>query len=77
VPGSVGLLAPARTPRPIIDQVAQATRTALAERAYQQMLIAGGFEPTQDSSPEKFQQMLADDIALWTPIVKALGLKLD
>jgi hypothetical protein len=27
--------------------------------------------------PEKFRQMLADDIALWTPIVKALGLKID
>jgi tripartite-type tricarboxylate transporter receptor subunit TctC len=75
--GSVGLLAPAGTPRPIIDQIAQATRTALAEREYQQMLMESGVAPTPDSNPEKFRQMLADDIALWTPIIKALALKID
>jgi tripartite-type tricarboxylate transporter receptor subunit TctC len=77
VPASLGLLAPAGTPKPIIEQIAQATRTALAERAYQQALIESGFEPTIDSSPEKFRRSLADDVALWAPVVKALGLKID
>jgi tripartite-type tricarboxylate transporter receptor subunit TctC len=77
VRGAVGLLAPAGTPRPTIDQIAQATRAALADRAYQQALIEGGFEPTPNSSPEEFQRMLADDIAFWTPLVKSLGLKID
>jgi len=36
----------------------------------------GGFEPTLDSHPEKFRQ-LAADVALWAPVVKSLGLKLD
>ena len=76
-PMSNGLLAPAGTPKPIIEQVAQATRRTLAERAYQQMLIEGGFEPTPDSNPEKFRGALAADVALWTPFVKALGLKHD
>jgi tripartite-type tricarboxylate transporter receptor subunit TctC len=74
---SIGVLAPTGTPKPIIEQLAQATRTVLAEPTYQKMLIEGGFEPTPDSNPEKFRQMLADDVALWTPIVKALGLKID
>jgi len=74
---SGGLLAPAGTPRPIIGQIAQATHTALAERAYQHMLIEAGIEPTPDSSPEKFRRMLADDVALWTPVVTALALKID
>ena len=74
---SGGLLAPAGTPRPIIDQIAQATHTALAEPAYRQMLIEAGIEPTPDSSPEKFRRMLADDVALWTPVVTALALKID
>lgn len=73
---SVGLLAPAATPKTIIEQIAQATRAALAERAYQQMLTASGFEPDVDSSPDKFQRILESDIARWTPIVQALGLKL-
>jgi tripartite-type tricarboxylate transporter receptor subunit TctC len=77
VTGSIGLLAPAGTPIGIIEQVAQASRTAVAEPAYQQILIDAGIEPTLDSSPDKFRRSLAADIALWTPVVKALGLKID
>ena len=66
-----------RNPAGIIEQIAQATRTAVAEPAYQQMLIDAGIEPTLDSNPEKFRRSLAADVALWTPVVKALGLKID
>jgi tripartite-type tricarboxylate transporter receptor subunit TctC len=77
VRGSIGLLAPAGTRQGIIEQIAQATRTAIAEPAYQQMLIDAGIEPTLDSNPEKFRRSLAADVALWTPVVKALGLRID
>src|SRR5262247_2278987 len=62
---SIGLFAPARTPRVIIEQIFQTSRTVLAERAYQQMLIEAGFEPDLDSSPEKFQHLIEGDIARW------------
>jgi tripartite-type tricarboxylate transporter receptor subunit TctC len=75
--GSIGLLAPAGTPTGIIEQIAQATRTALAEPSFKQMLIDAGIAPTMDSNPDKFRQSLAADITLWTPVVKALGLKID
>jgi tripartite-type tricarboxylate transporter receptor subunit TctC len=75
--GSIGLLAPAGTPRPIVDRIAEATHAALAEKAFQQMLIDAAMEPIADQSPEKFRQMLADDVVKWAPIVKALGLKID
>src|SRR6266850_4036434 len=77
VMGSIGLLAPAGTQVGIIDQIAQATRTIVAESAFRRMLIDAGIEPTLDSSPEKFRQSLAADVALWTPVVKALELKID
>ena len=77
VTGSIGLLAPAGTPSAIIEQIAQATRTAVAEPAYRQMLTDAGMESTLDSNPDKLRRSLADDIALWTPVVKALGLKID
>src|SRR5258705_94280 len=77
VTGSIGLLAPAGTPIGIIEQIAQASRTAVAEPAYKQMLIEAGIEPTLDSNPEKFRRTLAADVALWAPIVKALALKVD
>jgi tripartite-type tricarboxylate transporter receptor subunit TctC len=77
VTGSLGLLAPAGTPIGIIEQIAQATRTAVAEPAFKQMLIDAGIEPTLDSSPEKFRRSLAADVSLWRPIVNALALKID
>jgi tripartite-type tricarboxylate transporter receptor subunit TctC len=77
VRGSIGLLAPAGTPAAIIEQIAQATRTAIADPAFQQMLIDAGIEPNLDSGPDKFRRSLASDVALWAPVVKALDLKID
>ena len=73
VRGSIGLLAPARTPVVVIEQIAQATRKAIAEPVFQQMLSDAGIEATLDSNPEKFRQSLAADVALWAPVVKAVS----
>jgi tripartite-type tricarboxylate transporter receptor subunit TctC len=73
----IGLFAPSGTPKAIIEQIWQATRTVIAEPAYQQMLIESGFEPDVDSTPEKFRRFIEEDIARWSPLVKAIGLKLD
>jgi tripartite-type tricarboxylate transporter receptor subunit TctC len=77
VTGSIGLAAAAGTPASIIDQIAEAARSVVAEPDFKQMLIDAGIEPTPESSPDKFRQSLAADVALWTPVVKALGLKID
>jgi len=77
VMGSIGLMAPAGTPSAIIEQIAQATRTIVAEPAFKKMLIEAGIEPTLSSGPERFRQSLAADVALWAPVVKSLGLKID
>jgi tripartite-type tricarboxylate transporter receptor subunit TctC len=77
VTGSVGLLAPSGTAADVIEQIAQATRKAVAEPAYRQMLIEAGMEAPVDPGPETFRKALADDVALWTPVVRSLGLKLD
>jgi tripartite-type tricarboxylate transporter receptor subunit TctC len=72
-----GLLAPTGTPKAIVVQLAQATRTALTDRDFQQMLIEAGVEPDLDSTPEKFRRSLEDDIAHWTPVINAIRLKID
>jgi tripartite-type tricarboxylate transporter receptor subunit TctC len=77
VKGSIGLLAPAGTPVGIIEKIGQATRAVVAESSYQQMLVDAGIEPTVDSNPQRFRQSLAADVVLWTPVVTALGLKID
>src|SRR5262249_43925554 len=71
VTGTIGLLAPAGTRSGIIERIAQATRAAVTEPSYQQLLIEAGIEPPPDSPPDKFRRSLAADVALWTPIVKS------
>ncbi|OGA53185.1 MAG: hypothetical protein A3G25_03540, partial [Betaproteobacteria bacterium RIFCSPLOWO2_12_FULL_63_13] len=47
------LLAPAGTPPAIVEQIAEATRKALADENYQQALIKAGFELSADTTPDK------------------------
>src|SRR5262245_11617412 len=75
--GLIGIAAPARPQKAIIEQIAQATRTALSDKAYQQRLIESGFEVNSDTTPEKFRQRLEGNIAFWKPIVDKLGIKVD
>jgi tripartite-type tricarboxylate transporter receptor subunit TctC len=77
VTGTIGLLAPTGTPAGIVKQISDATRTALAEPAYRKMLTDTGMEAATDTSPEGLRRALAADIALWSPVVKALDLKLE
>jgi tripartite-type tricarboxylate transporter receptor subunit TctC len=73
----IGLFAPKGTPKAIVDQIAQATCTAMADRELQQMFVTSGFEPDLDSSPDKARRLVEDEIAKWTPVIKSIGLKLD
>jgi tripartite-type tricarboxylate transporter receptor subunit TctC len=77
--GIVGVTGPSacsRRPEPR-SRSSIRSRTALADPAYQQMFIEAGMEATADSNPDKFRQSLADDVALWGPIVRSLNLKLE
>ena len=82
VPGLVtqnilSLVAPTGTPRAIVEQIGAATHKGLADDKLQQQFIASGFEPPRDRSPEAVRRWVGEEIAKWTPIVKAIGLSRD
>jgi tripartite-type tricarboxylate transporter receptor subunit TctC len=68
----IGLLAPAKTPRPIIDQLNRAVAAAL-DADVKAKLAESGIE-VAPSSPEELQRMIARDIKLHAELVKAAGL---
>ncbi len=68
----IGLLAPAKTPRPIIDQLNRAVRTAL-DAELKAKLAESGIE-LAPSSPEELQRTIKADIKLHADLVKAAGL---
>jgi tripartite-type tricarboxylate transporter receptor subunit TctC len=82
VPGLVtqqvlGLFAPAATPPAIIAKVAEANAAAMADKAYTQSLIDAAVIPVPDWTVAKFNQFMKEDIARWTPLVRAIGVRLD
>ncbi len=72
-----GLFAPAKTPKPIVAQIAAATASALASEEVRKNLIEQGLEPYQDSTPERTRRFVEEDIARWSPVIRAIGLKLN
>jgi tripartite-type tricarboxylate transporter receptor subunit TctC len=71
----VGVFAPAKTPRPIVDRLAQITNEALADTEFQDKLQAAGFEPLPGYGPEKTVAYINEEIVRWTPILKESGMK--
>jgi tripartite-type tricarboxylate transporter receptor subunit TctC len=69
-----GLLAPAGTPRPIIDKLAAAARTAMHAPDAVETLRKQGYEPL-DGGPDEFAAFIRSEIARWTEVARAAGLK--
>jgi tripartite-type tricarboxylate transporter receptor subunit TctC len=68
-----GLLAPAKTPRPIIERLHAEVEKALALPAVQEKLATQGAEPLP-LAPEAFDTMIAREIAANVKLAKAVGL---
>lgn len=67
-----GLMAPAGTPKPIIDRLNAEIKTALSDPEIKQRLDAQGF-PANWSTPEDFGALIKSDIARWAEVVKVSG----
>jgi tripartite-type tricarboxylate transporter receptor subunit TctC len=69
-----GLLAPVKTPRPIIERLHAEVTKALALPDVQNKLAVQGVEPSP-LSPTEMDEMIKREIALNLKIAKAAGLK--
>jgi tripartite-type tricarboxylate transporter receptor subunit TctC len=69
-----GLVAPAGTPRPVIERLNKELRLALAAEDVRQRLATDGAE-TLPSTPEEYAADLDREEATWSKLVNALGLK--
>jgi len=73
----IGLFAPRGTPKAIVEQISQASRTAMADQTFQKKLVDAGYRPDPESTPEKVQEYIRYDLERWGPLIKQIGLKLD
>jgi tripartite-type tricarboxylate transporter receptor subunit TctC len=72
-----GLFAPAGLAGAITDQIAAATRKLMAEPAFDQLLVASGFEPVAESGPVEARRLVTEEVARWTPIMQATNFKME
>ena len=68
----IGLLAPAKTPQPIIDQLSKAVLTAM-DAEMKAKLFESGIE-VATSTPDEMKRLISQDIKLHAELVKAAGL---
>jgi tripartite-type tricarboxylate transporter receptor subunit TctC len=71
-----GMLAPAGTPRPVIERLHGEITRALAAPDMQERLSSQGAEPFT-TTPEGFAELIRADTVKWASVVKAAGIKLD
>ena len=69
-----GLMAPAGTPKPIVDRIAVEVRNATKDSKIVEQLAAFGVDPV-GSTPAEFSAMVRADIELWAQAVKLAGLQ--
>jgi len=76
VVGFYGVLAPAATPKPVLDKLAAAFKGALETPDIRTRMVAQGADPAY-LGPEAFASYLAAEMPKWAKAVKDSGAKLD
>jgi tripartite-type tricarboxylate transporter receptor subunit TctC len=72
----IGLLAPAKTPRAVIDKLGAAAARAARTTELKNVLALEGAEPI-GNSPDEFAAQVHSEIERWAKLVAATGIKAD
>jgi tripartite-type tricarboxylate transporter receptor subunit TctC len=71
-----GLIAPAKTQKAIIDKIHRVVVDALANPAIREKLATQFMEPIT-TTPLEFRAKIDADLARWSPVIKAIDLKIN
>jgi tripartite-type tricarboxylate transporter receptor subunit TctC len=72
--GGTGVLAPAKTPREILERLSREINAVLKEPEVVQRFTELAVRPT-GNTPEQFAQQVREDIARFTKIAREAGIK--
>ena len=70
-----GLMAPAATPKAIVDLLASAVAKAVKDQGVSEKLTGYGVDPVGDD-PAHFASTIAIDVAMWSEAIKLAGVRL-
>jgi tripartite-type tricarboxylate transporter receptor subunit TctC len=69
-----GIIAPAGTPKEIVDRIAAETKKALADPAMRDKLAEQGIVAV-GNTPDEFRAFVAEEVARWGTVIKDAGIK--
>jgi len=72
--GWFGLLAPAATPKPIVERLSADANRVLADPDVRSRMIALGADP-RGNTPEDFARFIRDDQAKWAKLMREAGIR--
>jgi tripartite-type tricarboxylate transporter receptor subunit TctC len=75
-PPAIGVLAPAKTPRPVVNRIAGAIAKAVRHPDIASRYVSLGIEPV-GNTPEQYLAQTRVDIAKYAKAVKAAGVKVE
>ena len=70
------MLAPAATPRDIVETLSNAIGKIARSPEMKQRLLDQGADPV-GSTPEAFERLLREEVARWTEVVAVSGIRVD
>ena len=71
-----GLLAPARTPRPVVARLAAETQRVLNLPDVRERIVALGAQPV-GSTPQEYAAFIRTEIAKWEKVIRNAGVKVE
>jgi tripartite-type tricarboxylate transporter receptor subunit TctC len=69
------IVAPAKTPRPVVDKLHTALLRVVAEPEFKRQIISGGMLPMDNTSVEGLEGFVRSEITRWGAVVKRAGLE--
>ena len=72
----VGIMAPAKTPKPVVDKLHLVIAAVMKESDMRERLVTLGVEPVANT-PEQFGEQVRADLARWQKVVEAAKIKAD
>jgi tripartite-type tricarboxylate transporter receptor subunit TctC len=70
------LLAPAGTPRPVLDRLSKEAIEAMGRGDVRERLLAAGFGPTAQG-PDYLRQRIAQEVPMWREVIQQAGIKIE
>jgi tripartite-type tricarboxylate transporter receptor subunit TctC len=71
-----GLLAPAATPRNVVVRLFEGISSAIALPDVRDRMLSGGLEPV-GNPPDEFAAYLRSEVAKWSKVIRAAGIRAD